>query len=197
MNIPREDDRYIRIRLEVHRGQLKAALAAVLLLGGAMRLASESMTLTTYYPSPAGIYKNLTSTHQTVLARDGGNVGIGTSAPGATLEVKGTMKVLGAWQHRAANTVYQAETDGFVVGLIGGNADAIEDDFVYICSGSDRGLVNECYGTDGGQPGAATIRTRGMGAYSGATSPIRKGEYWQFQKYGTQGASIWWIPFGN
>ena len=48
---------------------------------------ADSLTLTTYYPSPSGSYQNLTAA---------GTVGIGTTAPTAPLEVKGAVKVSGA-----------------------------------------------------------------------------------------------------
>ena len=56
-----------------------------------------------------------------ILSILGGNVGIGTTHPDATLEVNGTMKVFGEWQDDLTyDTVYQAETDGFVSALIYG-----------------------------------------------------------------------------
>src|SRR5207249_475218 len=86
--------------------------AAVLLLlsGMAQELASENVTLTTYYPAPSGVYTQMITTGKTYLARDGGyvdvgttaalaagnemaimggNVGIGTTAPGSELTVQG------------------------------------------------------------------------------------------------------------
>ena len=57
------------------------------------RAHSESFTLETYYPSPAGIYTNITVTSSTVLARDGGAVNVGTPNKPAKLEVKGTADV--------------------------------------------------------------------------------------------------------
>ena len=49
------------------------------------------------------------------LQPSGGNVGIGTTSPGATLQVNGTMKVFGAYSSKSVNTIYQALTDGFVI----------------------------------------------------------------------------------
>ncbi len=55
-------------------------------------LGSESLVLNAYYPSPLGIYANLTTTDQTLLARDGGKVGIGTPSPSSTLDVGGQLR---------------------------------------------------------------------------------------------------------
>lgn len=54
-------------------------------------IGSESLTLTTYYPAPYGGYVSLLTTSQTLLARDGGNVGIrtGSSTPRSPLDVNG------------------------------------------------------------------------------------------------------------
>jgi len=51
----------------------------------------ESMTITTYYPSPYGSYNELTTTGNTYLATTSGSVGIGTvnPSPSARLDVKG------------------------------------------------------------------------------------------------------------
>ncbi|MBI3548785.1 MAG: hypothetical protein HY078_07095 [Elusimicrobia bacterium] len=77
------------LRVSVSRSHLRAGLAALLLCCGVLELSSETMTLTTYYPSPLGVYKSLTSTQQATFARDGGNVGIGTATPDHKLQVRG------------------------------------------------------------------------------------------------------------
>ena len=46
---------------------------------------AEDITLTTYYPSPRGVYEQIVTTGQTTLATNGGNVGIGTNAPSQRL----------------------------------------------------------------------------------------------------------------
>ena len=46
-------------------------------------LGSETLTLTTYYPAPYGGYASLLTTGQTLLARNGGAVGIGTATTGS------------------------------------------------------------------------------------------------------------------
>lgn len=50
-------DRYIHLR--VSKRGLARALTAVLIVGAGYAVWSETMTLTTYYPAPAGVYKRL------------------------------------------------------------------------------------------------------------------------------------------
>ena len=56
--------------------------AGILLCILPVQLGAESYILHTYYPSPVGVYNELLTTGKTILARDGGNVGIGTTDPG-------------------------------------------------------------------------------------------------------------------
>ncbi|MCG2726185.1 MAG: hypothetical protein L6420_08030 [Elusimicrobia bacterium] len=58
-------------------------------------LYSETLTLTTYYPSPYGGYAKLLTTDLTVLARDGGRVGVGTASPGNILEIRSSQDGMG------------------------------------------------------------------------------------------------------
>ena len=58
-------------------------------------IGSESLTLTTYYPAPYGGYVSLLTTQNTLLARDGGNVGIGIAAPTNKLHVVGNANITG------------------------------------------------------------------------------------------------------
>jgi len=81
------EERYIRI--EISRRRLAWCLAIALLAGVSLKLFADTMTMTTYYPSPTGIYQRLTTTAATILARDSGDVGIGTTAPQAKLDVNG------------------------------------------------------------------------------------------------------------
>jgi len=68
----------------------------VLVLGlSAVQAAAESVVMTSYLPSPAGIYMNLTVTSTTVLARDGGNVAIGADTAHAKLDVNGDTIIRG------------------------------------------------------------------------------------------------------
>lgn len=71
---------------------------ALLLLGGIALLAlpsflyTEQLTMSTYYPSPYGVYSELRATTNSFLAYQGGAVGIGTKTPSADakLHVVGT-----------------------------------------------------------------------------------------------------------
>ena len=84
-------------------------------------IGSESLTLTTYYPAPYGGYVSLLTTSQTLLARDGGNVGIGTGAavPTGRLEVRGGYVNIvdaeggaGTWRLGAVNGVVGSYSTG-------------------------------------------------------------------------------------
>ena len=71
---------------------------------------AEDITLTTYYPSPRGVYQQLRTTDETLLATEGGNVGIGTTSPVNQLDVEGAA-VIGA----AYSGATLAPTDGLLV----------------------------------------------------------------------------------
>lgn len=53
---------------------------------------TETLQITTYYPAPYGAYASILTTRDTYLARDGGNVGIGTTNPEVKLDVIGAIK---------------------------------------------------------------------------------------------------------
>lgn len=73
----------------------RVPLAAVMLFAAVGDLNSESVTLSTYYPAPSGVYTQMITTNNTYLARDGGSVGIGTTTPGQKLSVAGNAYVSG------------------------------------------------------------------------------------------------------
>lgn len=102
----------IVVRFVVDRRAAEIILAAAAVVTLAMSLSSETLTLTTTYPAPVGVYNQLVTTGNsgtapadTILARNAGNVilvpagnvngrvGVGTSAPQAKLDVGGTLKV--------------------------------------------------------------------------------------------------------
>ncbi|HAH31623.1 MAG TPA: hypothetical protein DCL44_04850 [Elusimicrobia bacterium] len=76
-----ENEPFIVLELELTRKRCLFALTLAFLCFHPRPLGSETLTLTTYYPAPYGAYVSLLTTQQTLLARDGGSVGIGTSGP--------------------------------------------------------------------------------------------------------------------
>ena len=71
-------------------GAFRVCLAALLLSILANDLGSESVTMTTYYPAPSGVYNRMITTGDTYLARDpGGRVSIGMNNLIDTLTVGG------------------------------------------------------------------------------------------------------------
>ena len=77
----------ISLKLNFNRRQATLFIAFLLLAWHPGFLGSETLTLTTYYPAPYGGYVSLLTTNQTLLARDGGNVGIGIAGPTSKLHV--------------------------------------------------------------------------------------------------------------
>lgn len=89
--------RPIEVRLSLSPALFRGLMAWALLFALASELATETITLATYYPAPSGIYTQMITTGNTFLARDGGGVGIGTTAPGLDkLLVNGDAAVTGA-----------------------------------------------------------------------------------------------------
>ncbi len=93
--------------------------AAAMMLCAVPELDSESVTLSTYYPAPSGVYTNMITTGNTYLARDGGaasKVGIGTASPLEKLVVVGK----GAFSDKIFASNY------YPTGAGGMNANAME-----------------------------------------------------------------------
>lgn len=85
-----------RSEIQWGAGLARWALAALMLGALAPDLATESGSLSTYYPVPSGVYSRLITTGSATLARDAGQVGIGTTAPAAALDVAGTIRFAAA-----------------------------------------------------------------------------------------------------
>ena len=71
--------------------RFRSGLAIVMLALGAPELSCENVTLSTYYPSPSGVYTQMVTTGRTFLCRDDGTLAVGTASPvpGAKLDVEG------------------------------------------------------------------------------------------------------------
>ena len=100
---------------------LKSAVVFVfifcLFLSGSAQSQSDSLTITTYYPSPYGDYNQLTTHNNTNLATDGGRVGIGTSGPGAKLQVANTS--VSSWTWSALSGAVSLELGQNTAGNVG------------------------------------------------------------------------------
>jgi hypothetical protein len=70
----------------------KSWLAAAMMFGTAAYAIAEDLAVTSYYPSPRGMYNTVRTTGNTLLAQLGGRVGVGTAAPAVELEVNGTLR---------------------------------------------------------------------------------------------------------
>ena len=85
-----ENENIITLQLQLSRRKALFLLAAFFLCWHPRFLGSETLTLTTYYPAPYGGYASLLTTSQTLLARDNGNVGVGTPSPAQKFQVNVT-----------------------------------------------------------------------------------------------------------
>lgn len=104
--------RTVTIRIVLGRREVIGALVAALVLAHPAGLSTETLTMTTYYPSPYGVYQRLRSTQDATLAANSGNVllaasgsggsvymatgagrvGVGTAGPARKLDVAGDME---------------------------------------------------------------------------------------------------------
>jgi hypothetical protein len=69
----------LRFDMSFGTRSLRCLMAAGMIFSAVTEVASESVTLNTYYPAPSGVYAQMITTNNTYLARDGGGVTIGGS----------------------------------------------------------------------------------------------------------------------
>ncbi len=101
------DTKELDLSIRVGRRGILALLTAFFVCWHPGFIGSETLQLTTYYPAPYGGYVNILTTSNTTLARDNGNVGVGTSAPAQKFQV-----------NSAANSAFVVTTAGNVgIGL--------------------------------------------------------------------------------
>lgn len=118
------------VRLELRRAHLRGLLAALALAVAPAELGSETVTLTTTYPAPFGVYTQIITTGRkagqpldttlnrdggnTILAAGGGSVGIGVPSPSRTLDVAGGAKFTGSVRVGAPAVADDAATKAYV-----------------------------------------------------------------------------------
>ncbi len=91
-----KNQRTIKISFEFGRRQLVAVIALGLLALTPGDLVTEQLTLTTYYPSPYGVYEELRSTNGTYLSYLGGNTCVGSNGCATKFTVTGASSVSGS-----------------------------------------------------------------------------------------------------
>lgn len=128
----------VTIHVRISPAVMRWGLASGLLSFMAVELASENVTLTTYYPAPSGIYAKMITTNNTFLARDSGNVGIGTTAPTAKLEVTGTGATGGIAINNSGTPFIDFKSGAGVTGRIEGVGSAMRFYINGAASGNER-----------------------------------------------------------
>ena len=118
----------IRLDLRPTPRVFRGVFAVMLLSGLAGELASESVTLTTYYPAASGVYSQLIVTQNSFFSRDAGCLEIGTAAIAAVpigtaklVVMNGAVSVGTTNPDASFGTAAPAELSVF--GLTGGNVD--------------------------------------------------------------------------
>lgn len=84
-------------------------ITLIILVLFSLSLAEESITITTYYPSPYGSYNELTTASNTYLATTSGNVGIGTTSAIYKLDVNGDINYTGGLYRNGARGIPSAD----------------------------------------------------------------------------------------
>ena len=114
-----ESENIVTIQFKFTRDKALFLMALFFLCWHPKPLNSETLTLTTYYPAPYGGYVGLLTTGtggvNTLLARDGGNVGIGMANPGVKLEVaqNATLKVGQAYLSSGGDYVHLSNNEWY------------------------------------------------------------------------------------
>jgi len=103
------NEKIVTLQVKFTRTRALMALALLFLCWHPKPLGSETLQLTTYYPAPYGGYVSILTTGNTYLARDSGNVGIGTASPGVKLDINGNGRARGQFQWGASKGVLSAD----------------------------------------------------------------------------------------
>ena len=164
---------------------LKSWLIVGLLLATAAYCVAEELTLTTYYPSPRGVYQELRSTSNSYFGygtngADGtlGRVGIGTETVPANerLHVKGNLVVeqidpISATDDSGQLRLPNRDSDPSDLGTLG------EGTLYYRTDGTPRIFKNNAWGNLGGGGGGGLIATAGVPEGGFLASCAEQGPY--------------------
>jgi hypothetical protein len=94
----------------------------------------------------------------------------------------------GSWVSKSEYTVYQAATDGFVVGWTGGLDDG-QNAYVYSDSSTSPTTIRQHYHSAGSITGGNKFPI---------CCPIKKGDYWKYTDNASDGSCIlYWLPIGG
>src|SRR5579859_6001085 len=92
-------DSEIHIRIAIPRAAVRWVLMGCFVLLASRDLGSETLTLVATYPVPMGIYKTVITTDKTILTRNAGWVGVGTTTqstdPNAKMMMGGDLDMNG------------------------------------------------------------------------------------------------------
>lgn len=108
------NEKIVTLQLSFTRTRAFMALALFFLCWHPKPLGSETLQLTTYYPAPYGGYVSILTTGNTYLARDSGNVGIGTASPGVKLDINGNGRARGQFQWGTSKAVLSSDQGGSI-----------------------------------------------------------------------------------
>ena len=93
--------------------------------------------------------------------------------------------VLGTWESKVKNTVYQAPTDGFLITTVFSNGGGLGIATIKTDSSSSPTTIR------------ARVEASRSGAYQSVTVPIRKGDYYEVTEDNGTVSSIDWMPLGT
>lgn len=134
---------------------------------------------------------DVTDSADNVLFRVEGNgeIGIGTDTPEANLDVHGTVGLFDNYVSKSTHSVYNADTDGFVVAYATVTSPGSEIEGL-VGPQSSGGITNP--------PSTLIIKSRHDEGIINFTMPVRKGLAWSVDASGTfSSINVYWIELGQ